>query len=244
MPKQMRKNLIALVSLSAVILVAAILVEYKWDIFSSRSGSAGFMAQVSTPAGGPGGSTTGAGAAGELDSLPDWIFSDVSKDHPNARAIYELKKRDIMKGRDDGTFQPDKTLLKVETLVLAMRGANIEADESLSANPLVDIQDTNQWFYHYVNTAYHNEIIKGDKDNKFNPTKLTNLAEFLVMTTGALNVDLSEYQPPEGYSWYQIYANYAEHAGLIDSEFVANQTVSRAAGAEILWRLLLVLGKA
>lgn len=238
----MRNNLIKLVVFSTVVLMLAVLVEYKWDFLPFKNGNGGqFQAEV-TAEGIPG-SSSEAGAPLDLDELPDWIFSDVAKTHPDARAIYELKIREIMQGRADGTFQPDKILLKVETLVIAMRAAQIEADESLPASLLKDIQDKKQWFYSLVNTAFYREIIKGDKNGKFNPTKLTNLAEFLAMLTTALNIDLSDYRGAEGTPWYTVYANYANGNGLIDGEFSANHEVSRAEAAEITWKLLLILGK-
>lgn len=242
MSKQMRNNLIKLVAFSAVVLMLAVLVEYKWDFLPLKNGNGGqFQAEV-TAEGIPG-SSEEAGAPLDLDELPDWIFSDVASTHPDARAIYELKSREIMKGRDDGTFQPDKILLKVETLVVAMRAAGITADASLAASPLKDVQDKKQWFYNDVNTAYHEGIVKGDKDGKFNPAKLANLAEFLAMLTSALDVDLSDYAGAAGTPWYTTYANYANGNGLIDGEFSANHEVSRAEAAEITWKLLLILGK-
>lgn len=250
MTKPARRNLVRLVASSALVLALAVGVEYQWDFFSA-SGVGALTAQVpgvATPAGGPGLGSSGAGAPPE-EPLPAQIFSDVSSGHQHARAIYELKLREIMQGRDDGSFRPDQTLNKVETLVVSMRAAGIPNDPNSPAAPLRDNQNLNQWYYSWVNTAYNLGIIKGDKDNRFQPDKATNVAEFLVMMSGALQLDLAAYQAGEGQPWYQTYQNFYEDNGRAVLEvdglpFFADNLglpiteVQRAKGAQLLWNIM------
>jgi hypothetical protein len=240
MDKQTRKNLIQLVAASALVLLVAVGVEYQWDYFTTTNQDGPLQAQVPEPPTTPPTPPTGGlGAPLDLAPLPDVIFADVSADHPNARAIFEMKQRGIMAGRDDGTFRPDQNLIKAETLVVSMRAAGIEADPDDPPAGLNDL-DQNQWFAPWVNTAFARGIIQGDRDGNFNPTKVTNMAEFFVMTTGALGVNLFAYEPQEEDAiWYQVYVNYAEWNGLVDGDFVANQDMTRAIGAETLWRIFI-----
>lgn len=250
MTKHMRRNLVRLVASSALVLALAVGVEYQWDFFSV-TGTSDLTAQVPvpvTPAGGPGLGITGAGAPPE-DPLPLEIFSDVSSGHQHARAIYELKVREIMQGRDDGSFHPDQELNKVETLVVSMRAAGIANDPNAPAAPLRDNQNPNQWYYSWVNTAYNLGVVKGDRENKFQPNKVTNVAEFLVMMTGALNLDLAAYQAGEGQPWYKTYQNFYEDNGrypltidglpfFADGQGLPITDMQRAKGAQLLWNIL------
>lgn len=191
---------------------------------------------------------------GNSDSLTaqeaEDIFSDVDSTHKNATAISYLKKNEIIGGYPDGTFQPDKTVSRVEALKMILLAFNI----SLTPTSELTFPDTDseQWYAPYVGRAMKLAVVKGYDDGSFKPSQTVNRAEFLKIlfeATDTLVPDVEEvskapYPDVDPTAWFAGYAKFAESKNLVptndDGELEASAGMTRADVAEVIYRLIAI----
>lgn len=111
------------------------------------------------------------GAGGNMTLLPDIgigeqqsVFTDVDVKHWAYQAIKYLSDSGIINGTGDGRFEPDSFATReefVKMLVLVM-----ELEPRQYATPFIDT-DTTDWYYPYVSTAYHSDIVYGVDSVRF-----------------------------------------------------------------------------
>lgn len=176
---------------------------------------------------------------------PSFQFTDVPNDHQFAQAIYFLKSRDKIKGYDDGTFQPEKSVNRVEALKMLLSGLDI----SLQENRELDFSDTQTgaWYNQYLVTAFDRGIVRGYDDKTFRPTNEVIRAEFLkmlILTFGG-NVELYVSEAP--YSdvpvgaWFTPFVATAKtknFLSFIQENFLPAQSLTRGEVAELMYRAM------
>jgi len=174
------------------------------------------------------------------------IFTDVDSTHPNATAIKYLLENEIVGGYDDGSFQPEKTVNRVEALKMLILGFGV-AD-----NPKLDLgfEDTSNqaWYSNYVGTAMNRGIVSGYADNTFRPGNTINRAEYLkilLFTAGISpdSVDENPYSDVSAEVWFSAFANYSKLKNIfpLDSNlFEGGNGVTRAEVAETIYRVLIL----
>ncbi|MCF7836646.1 peptidoglycan DD-metalloendopeptidase family protein [Candidatus Gracilibacteria bacterium] len=174
------------------------------------------------------------------------IFTDLNSDHPNAKAIAYLKENEIVGGYTDGSFQPDKTVSRVEALKMILLGLNIELQ------PMLDLgfPDTSnqQWYASFVGTAVNKEIAKGYPDGTFGPGNTVNRAEYLkiLLASARIAPDSATEKPYEDVAvdaWFAPFANYSKLKNIFPisgSLFSGTKGVTRAEVAETLYRLIVL----
>jgi murein DD-endopeptidase MepM/ murein hydrolase activator NlpD len=177
---------------------------------------------------------------------PVTIFTDVDSTHSNAKAIQYLKDNEIINGYDDGSFQPDKTVNRIEALKMIFLGLNIEL------KPMLDLgfPDTSnqQWYSPYVGTAVNKSIAKGYPDGTFGPANTVNRAEYLKILLNSAriapdSVDENPYADVPADAWFSSFAAYSKLKNIFPISgnlFEGDRGVTRAEVAETIYRLIIL----
>lgn len=100
-------------------------------------------------------------------------FKDVDKDWAR-EDIEKASNKGFIKGYTDGTFQPNKPVSRLETIVILIRAAGLEEkveDYRLSNNDLNRLKKIPDWAKAYVAVALKEGIIFEDEIKTFNPNQ-------------------------------------------------------------------------
>lgn len=177
---------------------------------------------------------------GELLSKKDFNDDD---DIENLEAVTYLQQRGILSGYDDGSFGPQNSINRAESLKVLLESLGEEIDDIIEE----DFSDVsvNDWFAGYVSTAKNLGIINGYEDGTFRPGQTVNQAELLKLAFESFGMDLSSYQItelPEGIdtsAWYAVYLQYAIDNGVLDLVDVnPSEGMTRDSFAELIYRLI------
>ncbi len=152
------------------------------------------------------------------------FFSDVAPDHYKFSAITELLHNGTINGYSDGTFKPEKSVSRAETLKILMEGSHIYSKKT-SVNPFADVPK-DEWFAKYVATAKRKNIIKGDGNTGlFYPARTVNKAEAIKMILEINNISVSS--PRSNEQWFEPYFEKAIELGIIKDKNNAKYTLNR-----------------
>lgn len=176
-------------------------------------------------------------------------FPDVPADHANYKAIEFLDDQSIINGYPDGTFGPDNLVNRAEALKMIVEAFKVAHGDSYSAE-FPDVK-AGTWFFDYVMGARTAEIVNGYPDGTFKPGDTVNMAESLKMMVLASDRVLPEEMGELFFSdvqldyWYAPYLYYARNYNMVFSDDYgavhADQAMTRAAFAELLYRLIMVI---
>lgn len=109
-------------------------------------------------------------------------FSDVKRSAWYNNAISTLTKAGILKGYEDGTFQPDGYITRAEFATIAIRFfSGVYEGEDL----FPDIKD--HWARDYINNAADKGLVKGYEDGTFGPDRYITRAEAVTLVNRTLN---------------------------------------------------------
>lgn len=177
-------------------------------------------------------------------------FTDVSRTHDHVVAIEHFAEVGILKGYEDGTFQPDKIVNRAEALKVILSSANVSLPEELEGSPFSDVA-ADQWFAPYVIQAKNLGIVNGNPDGTFTPATTVNRVGFVKMLLETNRFKKDKWENQQYYAdvpqdaWYSAYMNYAGKAGLIsassDGKLYPDKDLTRAEVAEILYLMKLIL---
>lgn len=165
-------------------------------------------------------------------------FSDVSSNTPNSEAILYLQNKNIVKGYEDGTFQPNRDVNRAELLKIIIEGSQIQLD-AFDPTPFKDI-DYSQWYAPYIKKAYSEGWINGYQDGTFKPTQTVNKVEALKIIGKAQSWKL-ETTDIEKSSWYEPYVRYAESNKYLEEQattFSPTSLMTRGSISEIIYRTI------
>ena len=109
-------------------------------------------------------------------------FSDVKSSAWYNNAISTLTKAGILKGYEDGTFQPDGYITRAEFATIAIRFfSGVYEGEDL----FPDIKG--HWAQDYINNAANKGLVKGYEDGTFGPDRYITRAEAVTLVNRTLN---------------------------------------------------------
>ena len=165
-----------------------------------------------------------------LGSLGYSFFPDVV-DHPYEDAIGFVKVRGIVKGYDDGTYKPNKTVNRAEMMKII-----IEAEypgEASGSNCFSDVKD--EWFAKYICFAKDKGIVSGYEDGSFKPDQAVNYVEALKMTLETMDGYFEEVEGP----WYQKYLNRADDLAASVANTKNDEPFSRGKMAQLIKNVLM-----
>ena len=134
--------------------------------------------------------------AGAADAFPDVKAGD-----PHARAINLLASLEVLKGFEDGTYQPDGTYTReqfAKILYVLMHGKDDNAAMYTGTSPFPDVE-ADRWSAGYITWAKNSNIINGREDGLFWPTDIVTYAEAAKMFVIAMGYDSTVYTFPYGF---------------------------------------------
>ena len=109
-------------------------------------------------------------------------FSDVKSSAWYNNAISTLTKAGILKGYEDGTFQPNGYITRAEFATIAIRFfSGVYEGEDL----FPDIKG--HWAEEYINNAANKGLVKGYEDGTFGPDRYITRAEAVTLVNRTLN---------------------------------------------------------
>lgn len=94
------------------------------------------------------------------------LFSDVVEGQWYAKAIYDLAEKQILKGREDGTFAPEANITRAEFITMLANHAG--ADVSLKGEEVFSDVGKESWYYASVMWAKQNAVVSGEGE-RFRP---------------------------------------------------------------------------
>lgn len=151
----------------------------------------------------------------------DSLFPDVPSDHIYRAAIEELVQAQIIKGNDDGTFAPSRSVNRAEMLALLYRATGRTPDPTAAAC----FPDVQGWYEPFVCDAAANRIVQGYPDGKFKPASSVTRVEALKMiinmfgietqTYGVEERDIIKFVDVSTSAWYSGYLYTAFSTGIL-----------------------------
>jgi len=187
---------------------------------------------------------------GESESLkPDsgQAFADVSAKNLHYEAIRFLKEQGVVSGYPDGTFQPAKTVNRVEALKMLMLAFAVEAGPSGSL-PFGDTQNS-AWYAQALATALAKNIVKGYPDGSFRPTQTVNRAEYLKILFNSAGLKFEgkiitrPYEDVAMTDWFAPFAYLANQKNILDAAnhlLKPSDGMTRADVAETIYRMKMI----
>jgi len=177
-------------------------------------------------------------------------FSDIDNSHPNYSAIMYLKNRKIIKGYDDGSFQPNREITRAELLKIGLlSNSDIQIDLSQKTDEFKDVSG-DDWVNPFVAKAKSIKAVKGTESGNFEPNRTISKVELLKILYTIYGIGpgsgTNEFAPkdirPE--SWKYPYIDYALQHGFVglDNNFNSggDSPATRAFTADIIYRLQLL----
>lgn len=178
-------------------------------------------------------------------------FSDVPASHPYYWSIENIKNEGVIKGYEDGTFKPEQLVSRAEALTIILKSAHITSGNGLFSTRFTDVP-IDSWFSPYVFRATTLNIIQGNPDGTFAPTRTVNKAEFIKMALVAfkspLPMETSVKEPLSNditsHEWFVPFFSYAKNLGIIypdlRNRLEPEKMLSRAEAVDIIYKLYLL----
>ncbi len=122
-------------------------------------------------------------------------FPDVPDSHPHREAIERLVGAGVVKGNDDGTFAPHRTVNRAEMLMMLYR-AKGKTPDPINRLCYKDVEPGG-WYESVVCDATANGYVEGYSDGTFRPSDPVERVEALKMITTVLEIEVSEISDKE-----------------------------------------------
>lgn len=180
-----------------------------------------------------------------LPAAVEQVFADIPVGHELEQALRFLKERGVVKGYPDGSFQPDRAVLRVEALKMIFEALN-ESVSDLGALLFPDLEP-GAWYLPFVEKAYREFIVKGYPDGTFKPNALVNMVEFYKMLFLAAKTDINPdiiIQLPNGVKdddWFAPYIQEAMRKNILEvreEPLEPGKPMTRASIAKALYNLV------
>ncbi len=172
-----------------------------------------------------------------------FAFSDL-ENHWAKNAVYYLKEKNLIKGYEDGTFNPEGNLTREEAAAIVSR---LIGENESNNNSLTDI--FGRWSTNSIKNLLNEGIVSGYPDGTFRPTENITRAEFVSLVYKYLknenklslgNNELS-FTDIEG-SWAEDYIHVLTGMGVIlgypEGEFKPQSLITRAEATSVVSRIL------
>lgn len=168
-----------------------------------------------------------------LFPLCTYGYTDVTAGSSLDEAVDLLSFLEITKGYEDGSFQPDKTISRAESVSMIARFLNMTYAVSQSSFSDVAVD---HYAHNDIELAVSLGIVHGDGDGTFRPDADVTGNEFLKMTVAALGYgQMAELRG--GYpSGYLVVAGSIRLLGGL--ELTGNEPLSRGGAARLLYNAL------
>lgn len=118
-------------------------------------------------------------------------YPDVANDASYAEAVNILSNLNVLKGDDQGNFNPDKTITRAEvaTVIVRILGMESAAQSSMGSTPFTDVP-ADHWASGFINVAYQQGAILGMGDGTFAPEDEVTYEQVIKMIVAAMGYTL------------------------------------------------------
>ena len=162
-------------------------------------------------------------------------FTDQSSIKVDSKVIDTLTEKNVIKGFEDGSFQPDKLVTRAEMAKMIFVLRTNSADATYYANtlnsPLTDINDS--WAKGYIKYCQHYGIVCGRSDAKYYPNAPVTTAEAAKMLL--LELRYTEYLFT-GEDWKAVAMAKADETGLLQGvECGVDAPLTRQYAAQMIY---------
>lgn len=183
----------------------------------------------------------------QISFAQEQLFTDVSLGNKNYVAIKYLKDNSLVDGYEDGSFKPLEAINRVEALKILLKAISGPTKKNSDKFSFPDVK-ISDWFYPYVEDAWHNYLIKGYPDGLFHPEKTINRAESLkiALQQEGKKVPTGVSSPPYADvpidSWYAPYAQISKERTLFlesrkNGGLNADTSMDRGEFANLIYRI-------
>lgn len=172
------------------------------------------------------------------------IFTDVSSNHINNEAIEFLYYQGLIKGYDDGTFQPDNPVNRAEFMVIVTNVVDADFGGLSLENCCTDVSD--EWYATFMCYGKQEGWIKGYEDGSCRPENNVTKAEALKIAYEAMDLQVCETVDTPPYAdvaiddWFAPYACAARKDGVLykAGQFNGNTALTRGEVAQIIYNMI------
>jgi len=179
----------------------------------------------------------------QLDDVKE-LFNDVDSSHPHAEAIGFLANQGIIKGYEDASFKPDKTINRAELLSVLSDAVDADFGGKVLSNCFTDVGE--EWFSVFVCYAKEKGWVNGNPNGSYHPGDAVNKAGALKIVFGAFDystcetVDDFAFSDVKSSDWFAPYACKAKQDGIIMSSdlFNPNHEVTRGEFVQIMYNVM------
>ncbi len=186
-----------------------------------------------------------------LSSVALASFTDVKSSNAYYDAISYLESVGIVKGYSDGTFKPENSINRAETMKILVEGLGITPEIDDYANCFYDVGE--EWFAPYICYAKSEGWVKGYGDGYFRPGNYVNRVEAVKMviniegfeeelSSGSVSLPFTD---TDSSQWYGVYLEAADELRLLtetSGAFYPGDNTTRSYLSEMIFRGLVIKG--
>ncbi|AWC31700.1 S-layer homology domain-containing protein [Bacillus cytotoxicus] len=166
-------------------------------------------------------------------------FPDV-ENHWSKDSVYYLVEKGAIKGNDDGTFAPDRTVTRAEAATMMAQILNLKIEENAKPS-FKDAQD--HWASKFIAAVEKAGVVAGKGDGTFDPNGKIDRASMAAMLVGAYKLDSkvsgelkTKFDDLKNH-WGEKKANILVELGIsvgTGSAWEPNKSVTRAEAAQFI----------
>jgi len=163
-------------------------------------------------------------------------YNDVDATNSYYKAIKVLSGLGIVKGDDEGNFNPTNDIKRSEAVALVCRMVGEDALASAAADAGFDDVPADHWAAGYIAWGVASEVVKGVGDNKFDPDAPVKFQDIIVMIARVTGYERIANRDSFG-GYPTGYLKVASQYGLLDNG-IANYAGAKAATREVVAQAL------
>lgn len=173
-------------------------------------------------------------------ALSSW-YSDVPDHYWHYDGIFYMTQAGYVTGYEDGTFDPERLVSRVEALKMLMEARENKDDTVSDTSVSLPFSDLSMeaWYFSYVTKAYNLGIVSNNENHVFRPEDPINRVEALKILVLA-NGRKSELPGVVNEAWYTAYLAYGMEQALIvpdeTGNYLPEDTLSRGELSDLIYR--------
>lgn len=165
-------------------------------------------------------------------------YGDVAANNSYYKAIKVLSGLGVVKGDDEGNFNPTNDIKRSEMVTLVCRALGEESVALASAGSSFDDVAANHWAAGYIAWGVSRKIVNGVGDNKFDPDAPVKFQDAVVMVLRALGYDKVANRAENG-GYPTGYMKVASQKGVLaGANFDGAKAATREVVAQVIYNAL------
>lgn len=162
-------------------------------------------------------------------------YADVNADNSYYKAIKVLSGLGVVKGDDEGNFNPTNDIKRSEMVALICRALGEEAVAQSSGGSSFDDVAADHWAAGYIAWGVAGNIVNGVGDNKFDPDASVKFQDAVVMVLRALGYERIAQRPENG-GYPTGYLKVASQKGVLaGASFDGAKAATREVVAQVIY---------